>query len=137
MLLIHPTNFVPLVLFVAICVSVLGFNLIASSSVDLLTTARAAGYERIQTYLAKYNSDANQNKYITQNASQFDQPSTRQILERFTDHKDFCVREAARLALVNNTNAFEPVSDSRSKNFKRSSFPIFHKSSNKFLLYPA
>ena len=64
-----------LVLFVAICVSVLGFNLIASSSVDLLTTARAAGYERIQTYLAKCNSDANQNEYITQNASQFDQPS--------------------------------------------------------------
>jgi hypothetical protein len=65
-----------LVFFVAICVSVLGFNLIASSSVDLLKTARAAGYEHIQSYLAKCNSDANQSKYITQKASQFDQPST-------------------------------------------------------------
>lgn len=42
-----------LILCVAICVSVLGFNLIASSSVCLLTTAKDAGYEPIRNYYAK------------------------------------------------------------------------------------
>ena len=65
-----------LVLFVAICVSVLGFNLIASSSVDLLKTARAAGYESIQCYLAKCNANFDQSEIITHEASHLTNPST-------------------------------------------------------------
>lgn len=47
-----------LILALAVCVSVLGFNLIASSSVCLLKAARESGYERIHSYLAKCVADS-------------------------------------------------------------------------------
>jgi hypothetical protein len=65
-----------LVLFVAICVSVLGFNLIASSSVCLLKAARASGYEPIQSYLVECAANFNRNEYIAQKTSQLTQLST-------------------------------------------------------------
>jgi hypothetical protein len=64
-----------LILSLAICVSVLGFNLIASSSLDLLKTARAAGYESIQSYLAKCDDNLNHGDHITEQASQNTQSS--------------------------------------------------------------
>lgn len=47
-----------LVLFAAFIVSVLGFNLIASSSVFLLKIAKEAGYETIESYRSKCDADA-------------------------------------------------------------------------------
>jgi hypothetical protein len=65
-----------LILFLAICVSVMGFNLIASSSVSLLKAARASGYEPIQSNLAKCDSNSLHSVYIAQEASNLQQPST-------------------------------------------------------------
>jgi len=65
-----------LVLFLAVCLSVLGFNLIASSSVYLLKTARAAGYESIHNFLAQCDDNIDHSEYITQKASHLKQPST-------------------------------------------------------------
>jgi hypothetical protein len=53
-----------LILFLAICVSVLGFNLIASSSVCLLTTASAAGYEPLQNSLRMCDANHDQIEFI-------------------------------------------------------------------------
>jgi len=53
-----------LVLFVAFVVSVLGFNLIASSSVFLLKVAKEAGYETIESYLSKCDADAYRTQHI-------------------------------------------------------------------------
>ena len=65
-----------LVLFLAICVSVLGFNLIASSSVCLLTTARDAGYEPIQNYHAKCNADFIHIEFIANTTKQLQPTNT-------------------------------------------------------------
>jgi hypothetical protein len=49
-----------LILFIAVVVSVLGFNLIASSSVCLLKVAKEAGNESIESYLTKCDDKASQ-----------------------------------------------------------------------------
>ncbi|NIM90210.1 MAG: hypothetical protein GTO17_04600 [Candidatus Aminicenantes bacterium] len=54
-----------LILFVAFVLSLLGFNLIASSSVFLLKVAKEAGYGTIESYLSKCDADA----YRTQHSS--------------------------------------------------------------------
>lgn len=46
------------ILFIAVILSLLGFNLIASSSVCLLKIAKEAGYEEIDSYLTRCDSDA-------------------------------------------------------------------------------
>jgi hypothetical protein len=46
-----------LVLFVAICVSLAGFNMIASSSLCLLKMAKEAGYESMQSYPVVCDAD--------------------------------------------------------------------------------
>jgi len=58
-----------LILIIAICVSVLGFNLIASSSVSLLKVARESGYGSIQNYLAKCDTNLNSSENISQISS--------------------------------------------------------------------
>jgi hypothetical protein len=65
-----------LILFMAICVSVLGFNLIASSSVCLLKTAKAAGYEPIQNHYAKCDADLSPIEFIAHTRKQLQPPST-------------------------------------------------------------
>jgi len=47
-----------LILSVAVVLSLLGFNLIASSSVCLLKIAKEAGYETIESYFANCDADA-------------------------------------------------------------------------------
>ncbi|MGD8538646.1 MAG: hypothetical protein PVI66_08010 [Candidatus Aminicenantes bacterium] len=64
-----------LVLLVAFCVSVLGFNLIASSSVCLLTTARDAGYEPIKNYSARCNANLSTIEFIANTEKQLQSPS--------------------------------------------------------------
>jgi hypothetical protein len=44
------------ILVTAIVISLIGFNLIASTSVSMLKVARAADYEMIGNYLARVNS---------------------------------------------------------------------------------
>ncbi len=65
-----------LILIVAICVSVLGFNLIASSSVSLLKVARESGYGSIQSYLAKCDANFNSSEHIAQKPSKLTSPRT-------------------------------------------------------------
>jgi hypothetical protein len=66
-----------LILLLAICVSVLGFNLIASSSVCLLTTARAADLEPLKNYSASCDAkNIFSFEFIAQNPSQLKQPRT-------------------------------------------------------------
>ncbi len=63
-----------LVLFVAVVVSLLGFNLIASSSVCLLKIAKEAGYEAIESYRVNCDADTYRIRYIEDKASQFNCP---------------------------------------------------------------
>lgn len=65
-----------LILFVAICVSVLGFNLIASSSVYLLKTAKEAGYEPIQNSYAKCDANLSSLELNANTEKQLQFPST-------------------------------------------------------------
>lgn len=58
-----------LILLVAICVSVLGFNLIASSSVCLLKAGKESGYEPIQNYLAKCEGNYERIEYSSRKLS--------------------------------------------------------------------
>ncbi len=44
------------ILIIAVVISLVGFNLIASTSVSVLKVAKAADYEMIGTYLARVNS---------------------------------------------------------------------------------
>jgi hypothetical protein len=66
-----------LILLVAICVSVLGFNLIASSSVCLLKAARESAYEPIQNYLAKCKAHYEQSEHSNWKTSKFTRSDTR------------------------------------------------------------
>lgn len=65
-----------LILFVAMCVSITGFNLIASSSVCLLKTAKAAGYEPIHNHYAKCDANLSPIEFIAKTEKQFQSPST-------------------------------------------------------------
>jgi hypothetical protein len=58
------------ILLFAIFVSILGFHLIASSSVCLLKTARAAGYEPIQKYSVRCDANVFHFDFVAQNSSQ-------------------------------------------------------------------
>lgn len=58
-----------LILILAICVSVLGFNMIASSSVSFLKVARESGYGSIQSYLTKCDANFNTGENLAQNPS--------------------------------------------------------------------
>jgi len=59
-----------LVLFIAVVVSVLGFNLIASSTVFLLKVAKEAGYETMESYLSKCDADAYRTPHLKDRISQ-------------------------------------------------------------------
>jgi hypothetical protein len=65
-----------LVLFVAICVSLAGFNMIASSSLCLLKMAKEAGYETMQSYPVVCDADFGQIEFIAQKTSQLQKPNT-------------------------------------------------------------
>lgn len=65
-----------LILLVAICVSVMGFNLIASSSVCLLKTARESGYESIRNYLMKCENNYDRSESSARKALKLKQPAT-------------------------------------------------------------
>ena len=65
-----------LILFLAVSVSIFGFNLIATPSVCLLKVAKESGYEPIQSYLVKYDANYNQSEYSVQKASNFTKPNT-------------------------------------------------------------
>jgi hypothetical protein len=65
-----------LIVFVAICVSFAGFNLIASSSVCLLKTARAAGYEPIHNQYAKCDANLSSIEFIAKTAKQLQSSGT-------------------------------------------------------------
>lgn len=61
-----------LILIIAFVVSVLGFNLIASSSVCLLQTAKEAGYDALKNYRPKCDADIYRTQRINGIISQFD-----------------------------------------------------------------
>lgn len=63
-----------LILFLAVSMSIFGFNLIATPSVCLLKVARESGYEPIQSYLAKCDANVDHSEHIAQKASQLSQP---------------------------------------------------------------
>jgi hypothetical protein len=46
------------ILIIAVVISILGFNLIVSTSVPIFQVAKAADYEMIGNYLAKVNTAA-------------------------------------------------------------------------------
>jgi hypothetical protein len=58
-----------LILFIAVIISLLGFNLIASSSVCLLKVAKEAGYEEINSHLTRYDSDAHRTMHLDDKVS--------------------------------------------------------------------
>jgi hypothetical protein len=60
-----------LILFVAVFVSVLGFNLIASPFAELLMVAREAGNETFESHLAKGEVNSHQSPNHDDRALQF------------------------------------------------------------------
>ena len=75
-----------LILVLAICVSVLGFNLIASSSLCLLTTARTAGYEPLKNYSVRCDSNVFDFEFIAENPPQLKQPRKSSQLSRLNTY---------------------------------------------------
>jgi hypothetical protein len=65
-----------LILLLAISVSVLGFNLIATPSLCLLKAASESGYEPIQIYLEKCYANSFHSEYIAQKTKKFMQYET-------------------------------------------------------------
>lgn len=59
-----------LILIVAITLSVLGFNLISSSFVDLLRLAQKADIETVESYPAKCDGDVSRIRNTIDNCSQ-------------------------------------------------------------------
>lgn len=64
-----------LILILAICLSVLGFELIASSSVCFLKAARAASYEPIQNYSERCGANGFYYEFIALKPSPLNLPS--------------------------------------------------------------
>lgn len=60
-----------LILFIAVVLSLLGFNLITSPSVCLLKIAKEAGYDTIESYRVNCDADTYRARYIEDKASQF------------------------------------------------------------------
>jgi hypothetical protein len=65
-----------LILLLAISVSVIGFNLIATPSLCLLKAASESGYEPIQSYLEKCYANSFHSEYIAQKTKKFTQYET-------------------------------------------------------------